>query len=183
MSHVKWYTDNQATAKIVEVGNMKFEWHTPALRIVKICYEHSTHFDIEWVPRDCNIRADFISKLLDFDDCQVTEDVSKDLSSFWGPYTVDCFVTYYNREVIRYFSIFWNPDTSGIDAFMQSCKVENSWLVPPVYLLPRTLVYMYNQGAKGTLSFLFHYVSRRVLADVNQSLLHFLPRFKSFMYE
>ena len=57
------YTDNQATAKIVEVGSMKFEWHTPALRIVKICCEHSIHLDIEWVPRDCNTKADFISKL------------------------------------------------------------------------------------------------------------------------
>ena len=60
------YTDNQATAKIVEVGSMKFEWHTPALRIVKICYEHIIHLDIEWVPRDCNTRAGFISKLIDF---------------------------------------------------------------------------------------------------------------------
>ena len=82
MSHAKWYTDNQATAKIVEVGSMKFEWHTSALKIVKIGYEHSIYLDIEWVPRDCNTRADFISKLLDFDDCQVTEDVFKDLGSF-----------------------------------------------------------------------------------------------------
>ena len=49
------------------------------------------------------------------------------------------------------FSRFWNPETSGIDAFMQSWEVENCWLVPPVYLIPRTLGYMYSQGAKGTL--------------------------------
>ena len=82
LSHVKWYTDNQATAEIVAVGSMKFEWHTPALRIVKIRYEHSIHLDIEWVPSDCDTRADFISKLLDFDDCQVTGVVFKDLGRF-----------------------------------------------------------------------------------------------------
>lgn len=150
-SHIKWYTDNQATAKIVEVGSMKLELHTIALRIFKICYEHSIHLDIEWVPRDRNTRADFISKLVDFDDWQVTEDVFKDLDSLWGPHTVDCFATYYNRKITRYFSRFWNPETSGIDAFMQSWEVENCWLVPPVYLIPRTLAYIYSQGAKGTL--------------------------------
>ena len=68
MSHVKWYTNNQATAKIVEVGSMKLELHSLALKIFKICYENSIHWDMEWVPRDCNTRADFISKLVDFDD-------------------------------------------------------------------------------------------------------------------
>ena len=97
-SHVKWYTDNQATIKIVEVGSMKLELYTLSLRIFKICYEHSLHLDIEWVPRDHNARADFISKLVDFDDWQVTEDVFKEFDGLWGPHTVDCLATYYNRK-------------------------------------------------------------------------------------
>ena len=56
----------------------------------KICYERSIHLDIEWVPRDHNAKADFISKLVDFNDWQVTEDVFKDLDGLWGPHTVDC---------------------------------------------------------------------------------------------
>ena len=64
---------------------------------------------------------------------------------------MDCFATFYNRKIVRYFSRFWNPETSGIDAFIQSWKVENNWLVPPVYLIPRALAYMNDQGAKGTL--------------------------------
>ena len=54
---------------------MKLKLHTIALKIFKICYEHSIHLNIEWVPRDRNARADFISKLVNFDDWQVTEDV------------------------------------------------------------------------------------------------------------
>ena len=75
MAHVRWYSDNQVTAKIVEVGSMRFEWHTPALKVFIISYEHSIHLDTEWVLRDCNTRANVISKLIDFDDRQVTEDV------------------------------------------------------------------------------------------------------------
>ena len=58
-SHVKWYTDNQATAKIVEVGSMKLELQTLALKIFKICYKHSIHLDNEWVPRDLQYQSGF----------------------------------------------------------------------------------------------------------------------------
>ena len=71
---------------------MKFEWHTPASKAFIICYEHSIHFDIEWVPRGCNTRVVFICKLIDFDDGQVTEDVFKDSGSCCGPYTAGCII-------------------------------------------------------------------------------------------
>ena len=130
----------------------------PALRIFKICYEHSIHLDIEWVPRNCNTRANFLSKLIDFDDRQLTEDVFKDLGSHWGPHTVDCFATYYNTKIVRYFSRFWNPDTSGMHAFMQSWNIENSRLVPLVYLIPKLLLICIIRELRAPL--LFHYGSR-----------------------
>ena len=80
------------------------------------------------------------------------------------------------------FSGFWNPDTSGIDAFMQSWKVENSGLVTPVFILyPELLLICIIREPRAPL--LFHYGSGSVLALVNQCLLHFHPRFKSFIYE
>ena len=51
---------------------------------------------------------------------------------------------------------------------MQSWKVENNWLVPPVYLIPIALAYMYNQGAKGTL------VVGRVLAMLTNVYYSFI---------
>ena len=47
-------------------------------------------------------RADLISKLVDFDDWQVTEDIFKDLDSLWGPHTVYCFATptKKNRQIL-----------------------------------------------------------------------------------
>ena len=56
---------------------------------LKIGYDHSIHLGTDWVLRDLNGRADFISRLVDFDDWQVTTDVFKDLDSLWGPRTVD----------------------------------------------------------------------------------------------
>ena len=38
-SHVKWFTDNQAAARIVEVGSMKLDLHRMASSIFKICIQ------------------------------------------------------------------------------------------------------------------------------------------------
>ena len=38
-SHVKWFTDNQAAAKIVEVGNMRQDLQLIALKIFNICIQ------------------------------------------------------------------------------------------------------------------------------------------------
>ena len=40
-SHVKWYTDSQAAAKIVEVGSMKLDLHRIARSIFSICIQSS----------------------------------------------------------------------------------------------------------------------------------------------
>ena len=66
-------------------------------------------------------------------------------------------------------------------AFMQWWNIENSRLVPLVYLIPKLLLICIIRELRAPL--LFHYGSGRVLAHVNQCLLHFHPRFKSFIYE
>ena len=49
-SHVKWFTDNQAAAKITEVGSMHFDLHHIALRIFNLCLRHGINLDIQWIP-------------------------------------------------------------------------------------------------------------------------------------
>ena len=67
-SHVKWFTCNLATSKIVEVGSMRKDLHYFALRIFQICLEYEISLDIQWVPRNVVAHADFISRFIDFDD-------------------------------------------------------------------------------------------------------------------
>ena len=51
-SHVKWYTDSQAAAKvIVEVGSMKLDLHRIAGSIFSICIQSGIHLEIQWMPR------------------------------------------------------------------------------------------------------------------------------------
>ena len=73
-SHVKWFTDSQAAAKIVEVGSMKLGLHKTARRIFDICIRSGIHLEVQWIPRTMNQQADYISRFIDTDDWQLTDD-------------------------------------------------------------------------------------------------------------
>ena len=101
-SLVKWFTDSQRAA------------------------EHSIRLEVQWIPRTENEKADYISRLIDFDDWQITHDLFLSLEELWGPHTVDCFANYYTAKLPRFFSRFWNPGASGIDFFAQELSSQNS---------------------------------------------------------
>ena len=149
-SHVKWFTDNQAAARIVEVGSMKLDLHRMARSIFKICIQSGIYLEVQWIPRTLNQQADYISRLLDTDDWQITDDLFLSLDARWGTHTVDCFANYYNHKLPKFFSRFWNPNTAGVDFFIQPLREENCWVVPPVSIVPRVLHYMKCQKAVGT---------------------------------
>lgn len=149
-THVKWYTDNRAVATIVEVGSMRRDLQEIAINIFQLCIRNNISIDIQWVPREQNVRADYISRLIDPDDWQITEEFFHELEDLWGPHTVDCLANYYNCKIKRYFSRFWNPNTSGVDFFVQKLNNENCLVVPPVSIISRVLHYLRNQRAKAT---------------------------------
>ena len=97
-SHVKWYTDNQAAAKIVDIGSMKPDLHKLAVKIFAACPRSKIKFEVQWIPRSENEKADFISRLYDVDDWQLTESFCAILEGVWGPHSVDCMATFYTPK-------------------------------------------------------------------------------------
>lgn len=95
-SCVKWFTDNQGAARIVQVGSMHFELHLLASDIFSFCYNHGINLEIDWVPRSLNDKADYLSKTVDYDDWEIVPEIFQLLDSRLGPHTVDCFATFYN---------------------------------------------------------------------------------------
>ena len=108
-THVKWFTDSQAAATIVEVGGMKFDLHMLAINIFTFCLNNQITLDIQWIPREQNTQADYISKLVDPHDWQITEALFDYLETLWGPHTVDCFANYYNHKLPRFFFQILEP--------------------------------------------------------------------------
>jgi hypothetical protein len=130
---------------------MKFDLHVVSADIFSYCLKHKIDLTIEWIPRGLNTSADFISKIQDCDDWQITKEFFDHIDSLWGPHTVDCFASFYNAKLKRFFSRFWNPGCQGVYAFFQSWEGENCLIVPPVHLVPRVLSYMNTQSTIGTL--------------------------------
>ena len=53
-SRIKWFTDDQATAKIVDVGSRKLALQIIAYKIFSYCLAHNIDLYIEWIPRTQN---------------------------------------------------------------------------------------------------------------------------------
>jgi len=75
----------------------------------------------------------------------------QELDAQWGPHTVDRFASYYNKQLSRFNSRFWNPGSESVDAFTCDWALDNNWLCPPVYLIPRVIQHARNCRAQGTL--------------------------------
>ena len=149
-SHVKWFTDSQVAANIVEVGSIKLGLHKKARRLFDICIRSEIHLEVQWIPRTLNQQADYISRLIDTDAWQITDEFLS-LDGLWGPLSVDCFANYCNHKLPKYLSRFWNRNSSGVNFLFQSLQEENCLVVPPVGIIPRVLHYLKSQQAVGTL--------------------------------
>ena len=144
----KLLTDSQVAMKIAQVGSMKLEYHELAISIFSTCFRANIQLDLQWIPRTLNEQADYVSKLNDFDDWEVVPGIFEQIDAQFGPHTLDCFANSTNAKVSRYFSRFWNPGTTGVDAFYQDWSNEIAWVVPPISIVPRVLWFMFENKCK-----------------------------------
>ena len=148
---VKWFTDNQSVQFIVMHGSRHLHLQDGAMSIFEICMSFALKLEVEWLPRSRNERADYISRIVDFDDWKIDPAIYVYLDSLWGPHTVDCFASFYNSQTPRFFSRFWNPGSEAADAFTVSWYGEVCWMVPPLHLVCRVLKHARVCSAVGTL--------------------------------
>ena len=114
-----------------------------ALDINRLCLLASVSIDMQWIPRDLNIIADDISKFVDLDVYFLDE--------LWGPHTCDRFACHYNAKLPKFNTRFYQPGTSGVNAFAQDWSNDNNWLCPLVCLTCKVLSHLKVCNAAGTL--------------------------------
>ena len=95
---VKWHSDNQGAVRIVDVGGPHPELHSIALDIFVFCRTNHVILVPQWVPRELNVSADEISKIVDYIDWYTIVEFLTCLDSFWGPHTVDRFANASNAQ-------------------------------------------------------------------------------------
>ena len=148
---IRWFTDNQNVVRILNTGSRNPLLQQEALAIFNISIAQQVRIEPEWIPREDNQQADFISRIIDYDDWSLHPALFKGLDQKWGPHTIDRFASYFNTQLPRFNSRFWNPGSEGVDAFTCDWRGENNWWCPPVYLVPRVLRHAQITGACGTL--------------------------------
>ena len=81
---------------------------------------HGFSIEPEWVPREENQLADYLSRVVDYDDWGINKDVFQWLDSLWGPHSIDRFANSHNRQTERYNSSFYDVGTEAMDTFTVS---------------------------------------------------------------
>lgn len=107
--------------------------------------------DAQWIPRNENLRADYLSKIIDYEDWGVTDAFFEFMSKIWGPYDIDRFANFKNAKLERFNSLFWNPGTEGVDCFSLSWEGDNNWLVPPISLIGKCILHLIGTESRGTI--------------------------------
>ena len=106
---------------------------------------------MQWIPRDLNVLADDISKFVDFDDYTINDEVFFSLDELWGPHTWDRFACHYNAKLPKFNTRYYQPGSSGVNAFVQDWYYDNNWLRPPVRLTCKVVSHMKVCNVAGTL--------------------------------
>ena len=65
---IRWFTDNQNVVRILNIGSRNPLLQQVALAIFNISIAHHCIIEPEWIPREANQQADFISRIIDYDD-------------------------------------------------------------------------------------------------------------------
>ncbi|XP_052264823.1 uncharacterized protein LOC127867588 [Dreissena polymorpha] len=86
---VKWFTDNQGVCSVIKKGSMKKDLQDLAIKIFKLTAKNSIHLEVEWIPREENGLADYLSKIVETDDWGIGLNVFEMLQSKWGHLDVD----------------------------------------------------------------------------------------------
>ena len=135
-------------ALIVHSGSVKEHLHVLALDIFHTAKDNNSDMEVEWIPRTQNERADYLSKIVDYDDWTVKNCYFHAVTSVWGPCSVDCFASYKNHKVPRF---YFNPDSLGVDSLAFSWVGETCWLVPPVSLVKKVIFHICLCRCRGIL--------------------------------
>ena len=95
--------------------------------------------------------ADFLSRIVDYDNWFINPKVFSWLDALWGPRMVDRFADYINCQLPRFNSGCWNPGSEVVDAFTTNWNGEINWWCPPVGSMPRVIGHAEVCMSKGTL--------------------------------
>ena len=144
------FTENRNVLALVDSQNLRDIWygggsrtekiHTEIIRLYKWCEEHNINLRVEWIPRDHNDLADYLSKWVDYDDWAIRHEIFLRICNRWGEADVDLFASHTNTRRSKFFSLRYTPGAAGVDAFTHHWgEFSLCWCNPPCALIGRVI--------------------------------------------
>ena len=127
-TRVRWFTDSQNVARILAVGSKIPRLQTEVLAIFLTALANQVRIEPEWIPQNSNQKADYISRIVDYDNWSIDTAIFAQLDARWGLHTVDRFASCYNTQLPHFNCRFWNPASKAVDAFTCDWRDENNWM-------------------------------------------------------
>lgn len=115
--NVQWFSDNMNVARIIEVGSAKTHLQKIAIEIYDLCMQFNIKLTPAWIPREFNLIADNLSKILDTDSWGIDFETFKFIQSKFGAFTYDRFADEQNVKVKKFNSKFHCIGSFGVNAF------------------------------------------------------------------
>jgi hypothetical protein len=145
--------DNMNAAGILEKGSSKFRLQNYAKFCFNICRDYNITLKTVWIPRCLNNAADFLSKMVDYEDYTVQHwfyQLAIQLSGFVPNF--DRFANNWNAKCENFNSLTYCVGSKGVNAFSYSWggKAKN-WLFPPPRLIMQTVLQLEKSAGKGLL--------------------------------
>ena len=78
-------------------------------------------------------------KIFRLTDMRLNHDLFQMISAVWGPFSIDLFATFEDRQLQRFASALPQPDGIWVDAMKHSWVGERPWANPPFALISRVL--------------------------------------------
>ena len=71
-----------------------------------MCFLKDIKLEVEWIPRSANDTADFLSRIVDYDNWQVKRDYFLLAEAKWGPHSVNRFTNHENPQLPCFYTRF-----------------------------------------------------------------------------
>lgn len=141
-------TDNQSVMYIInKAGSHIVKLHQLFKQLWWYCFRNSIHISATWIPRELNEWADFYSKLIESSDIMLNPEIFSKLQRIWGVFSIDLFASYNNHQTKQYYSFYWTPTSSGVDAFKFDWG-RTCYCYPPYKLMGKVISHARICGAR-----------------------------------
>jgi len=151
--NIYWVTDSEVMAQVLKKGSHRPVLQSIVFKIAKLCHKLKIRVEpIHLRRQDPRIQlADELSKEKDTDNWSIDEESFQSLNEQFQ-FDFDLFADKVNKKASRYFSLYYDKDSSGVDAFSMGWdNLGMIWACPPIKDLIKVHLRVVTSNCKGVL--------------------------------